>query len=108
VLPFKATAGLHHPFPRYDEAVKARMHGFINLFAAAALVWHHALDATEAADVLDEDDPGAFRFDDAGLSWREWALTVEQIASARELVALSFGSCSFDEPRDDLRALGWL
>jgi hypothetical protein len=108
LMPFKATAGLHHPFPRFDHSVKARMHGFINLFAAGAFVWCRGVSAAEAAAILDDDAPEAFRFDDGGLRWRDHAVSTDEIRRARELFALSFGSCSFDEPRDDLRALGWL
>ena len=33
-------------------------------------------------------------------------VTAEQVATARGAVLTSFGSCSFSEPRDDLRAAG--
>src|SRR5262245_45050790 len=108
VLPFKATAGLHHPFPRFHDGVKARMHGFINLFAAGVFVWHRGIDAAQAAMILDDADSGSFRFDDDGLRYNDLHVSAAEIQSARLAFALSFGSCSFDEPRDDLRALGWL
>src|SRR5262249_52673808 len=108
VFPFKATAGLHHPLPRFDEGVQARMHGFVNLFTAAIFCWSQGLDVVQTAAILDSSDPAAFHFDDHGLRWRDWVVTTEQLRQARHSMALSFGSCSFDEPRDDLRALGWL
>ena len=37
--------------------------------------------------------------------WREWKISTAKITQRRQLVT-SLGSCSFDEPRDDLRALG--
>ena len=54
------------------------------------------------------DDPSHFLFHDGGMSWGALSATVEQIRQARQSSMISFGSCSFDEPRDDLRALGWL
>jgi hypothetical protein len=107
VLPFKATAGLHHPFPRFDRGVGARMHGFVNLFAAGVFAWKRGAGSADVAAMLDEDDPAAFHFD-VDVHWRDLTVSAEEIGQARELFALSFGSCSFDEPRDDLRALGWL
>jgi hypothetical protein len=38
------------------------------------------------------------------LSWRDWRVPTDQIAAHRTFIT-SFGSCSFDEPREDLRAL---
>jgi hypothetical protein len=107
-IPFKATAGLHHPFTRFDPSVQARMHGFINLFTAGVLI-HARSDfgADPILAILDDDDPAHFHFTDAGLEWRGFVASTEEIGRARQ-VALSFGSCSFEEPRDDMRALGWL
>ena len=45
----------------------------------------------------------AFDFDDAGLTWRERRLTNDQLAQTRDRFALSFGSCSFEEPVHDLQ-----
>jgi hypothetical protein len=78
-VPFKATAGLHHPVRRGDE------HGFLNLLAAATA------PVGRIGTVLAQED-GA-------------ALEVEE--SARE-VFVSFGSCSWREPVEGLRELGML
>ena len=99
-VPFKATAGLHHP-------IRAQMHGFINVFVAAALAWYGA-DRAMLIDALEERDARAFEFDDDALHWRGRALTTAQIAAARRDFAHSFGLCSFEEPVRDLRALEWL
>lgn len=103
-VPFKATAGLHHPLPRFDETVRAQMHGFINLFAGGVLTG----DFAELTRILQDDDPSHFRSHDGGMSWGALSASVEMIRQARQSSMISFGSCSFDEPRDDLRALGWL
>jgi hypothetical protein len=109
-LPFKATAGLHHPvraaFPLTYEAdpPRAVMHGFLNVFLAAAFAWHGDRDIEP---VLAETDPGAFRFDDRA-QWLGRSLHTDQVREARLQFAHSFGSCSFDEPVRDLQSLGLL
>jgi hypothetical protein len=95
-LPFKATAGLHHPVRSSERG----MHGFVNVFTAAVFAWRGA-SAQELVDILDEEEPQK-------LSKRVSRLTASQIAECRREFAHSFGSCSFDEPVDDLRELGWL
>lgn len=109
-LAFKATAGLHHPVRAphpltYEpDAPRAVMHGFLNVFLAAAFAWHGDRDIES---VLAETDPAAFRFDDRA-HWRDRSLTAEQVWDARQHFAHSFGSCSFEEPVQDLEALGLL
>jgi hypothetical protein len=107
-VPLKATAGLHHPIRRKDEALGAWMHGFVNLFVAALFASAENFSAETLIDILDDRDPASFHFSDDGLSWRGHGLALDAIDSGRRNVILSFGSCSFDEPRDDLRQLGWL
>lgn len=107
-VPLKFTAGLHHPIRRFDEHVGAYMHGFINVFAAGVLATVHDWDAPEVTAVLVDESAASFVFSDAGLAWRGHAADVEQIRAARERLVLGFGSCSFDEPREDLRRLGWM
>ena len=108
-VPFKATAGLHHPL-RHDRALgngeTARMHGFVNVFGGVTLARLHGLDADALAELLADGDADHFELGDA-LRWRSLSATGAEVADARR-VALSYGSCSFDEPTDDLRALDWL
>lgn len=105
--PFKATAGLHHPLPNDDEAVGARMFGFLGVFGGAALARLHGLGPDDLAELLTDADPASWSLDD-DLRWRSLRASAAEVADAREQAALSFGSCSFDEPRDDLRQFGWL
>jgi hypothetical protein len=98
-MPFKATAGLHHP-------VRGEEPGFINVFVAAAFAWHGQL--APLIYVLEERDAAAFEWEDDRLTWRGTPLTVGEIETARREYAHSFGSCSFDEPVEGLRELGWL
>jgi hypothetical protein len=107
-VPFKATAGLHHPLPRFDAAVPARMHGFVNLFLAGVLVYSRSLPLDQVRRLLDDDCADHFSFTNKGASWLKQRVSTAEIAAARRDFMRSFGSCSFDEPREDLRALGWL
>jgi hypothetical protein len=107
---FKATAGLHHPFrslrPLGNAPVRpsAWMHGFLNLFIAAAIArTGSGIDILE--EVLAEENSAAFVFGADGVSWRSYRLTGNQLQDTRRQFAVSFGSCSFREPIDDLRAL---
>ena len=105
-VPWKATAGLHYPV-RGMHVVEggAVAHGFLNLFVAAVALHAGAVDASRVPEILGETDPLAFIVDPAHVGWREVRLEAEQIAAARER-CVAFGSCSFDEPVNDLRELG--
>jgi hypothetical protein len=112
-LPFKATAGLHHPIRSLHpltytaDSPRAVMHGFVNLFAAAAFAWDGAGRDLLIA-ILTEEDPRAFEFAGDELRWRGRRLPAAQIQTARRDFAHSFGSCSFEEPLAGLRELGYL
>lgn len=98
-VPFKATAGLHHPFPTPSDVPGATEHGFVNLLAAtrAALAGEDDLVAC-----LTETDPDAFDLTTA--TWHRVGadLSVEAVRAALS----SIGSCSIDEPAGYLRDLG--
>ena len=112
-VPFKATAGLHHPLRSVQrctyqpDSPTALMHGFVNVFLAAALLWQGGSEAAAIA-TLEEQSPEAFHFDDRSAAWHNRRLTTAQLREAREQFAISFGSCSFEEPIADLEQLGWL
>lgn len=103
-VPIKFTAGLHHPLRQYRDEAQTKMHGFLNVLAAAVLAAEHKWDAAQATMMLEDEDAGAFKFDDEFMAWRDWRIEVRAISNRRRFVT-SFGSCSFDEPREDLRAL---
>lgn len=113
-VPFKATAGLHHPvrstrpLTSAADSATAVMHGFVNVFLAAALLWHRGSTEADALATLEETSPDAFHFEDKCVTWHGRSLTASQLSSARRKFAISFGSCSFEEPIKDLEALGWL
>jgi hypothetical protein len=106
-LPIKFTAGLHHPLRQYREEVQTRMHGFLNVLGAAILAAEHKWDEKQTAAMLEDEDPKSFSFDDEFFAWREWKIDLKRLKNRRKFVT-SFGSCSFDEPLEDLRALNLL
>jgi hypothetical protein len=57
---------------------------------------------------LEEEFAESFAFTANELRWREHTASVAQIGPARRQGLRSFGSCSFDEPVEGLRALGWM
>ena len=88
-VPFKATAGLHHPL-----AAEGR-HGFLNVLAAC---------------VFEDDDAlvGELELDSDALRWRDREADADELAHVRREQLVAVGSCSFFEPVDELRALGVL
>ena len=106
-VPIKFTAGLHHPLRQYREEVQTKMHGFLNVLGAAILAAEHKWDEKQTAAMLEDENPKSFSFDDEFFAWREWKLDIKWLNNRRKFVT-SFGSCSFDEPREDLRALNLL
>jgi hypothetical protein len=106
-LPIKFTAGLHHPLRQYREEVQAKMHGFLNVLGAAVLAAEHRWDTNQTAMMLEDENVDSFSFTDDFFAWREWRIDINRLQYRRRFV-VSFGSCSVDEPRDDLRALNLL
>jgi len=107
-VPFKATAGLHRPLPNDNPEVPARQHGFLNVFLAASMAMRHELAAGDIERLLELDESEAFQFADAEASLGPYAISLEELEEARLSYAISFGSCSIDEPWEDLQALGLL
>jgi hypothetical protein len=103
-IPFKATAGLHHPV-RHDRD-GFTMHGFLNVFGAAVLARNGLQDQEALESILAERDPTAFSLAGGGFAWRTHAVTAAQITDARHM-ASAYGSCSFSEPLEDLDAARW-
>lgn len=106
-VPVKATAGLHHPFRHLDAATGFHHHGFVNVLVAAALA-ADGEDRETLADVLADEDPASFRIDRAGVAWRDRTMGASTLDSARSDLLVGYGSCSIDEPVDDLTRLGVL
>jgi hypothetical protein len=104
-VPIKATQGLHHPVRHHDPELDTMVHGFLNLFAASSMAFVHDLPVTRLTEIVAEEEAEAFVIDDHSLRWRDLEASAEQIAAARERLLTTFGSCSFQDPRNDLREI---
>jgi hypothetical protein len=108
-VPVKFTAGLHHPIRHFDRGIQAKMNGFLNVFGAAILarVRRIRLPEQQIREMIEDENPSHFGFDERGFGWKQCHALTDEIIAARQFV-VSIGSCSFDEPRADLRAMGIL
>jgi hypothetical protein len=109
----KGTAGLHHAIRgehrlTYEQqSATACMHGFVNFFVAATAADEGA-DEAEIAAILNDGGRRDFSASDDGLEWRGRSFSSEAIRRMRVKFATSFGSCSFEEPMEEMRAMGWI
>ncbi len=113
-VPFKATAGLHHPIRCYRpltyaaDAPKGTMHGFLNVLLMTGFA-RESYRVALLEELMEEEFDEAFAFRDNGIAWRdEHFLTEGHIERLRSKGMISFGSCSFTEPVEDLQGLGLL
>lgn len=107
-IPMKCTAGLHHPIRHYNESVKAKMYGFINIFGAGVLHCCHELNADVLVEILTDENADNFKFTDNSFHWKNYYVLASEVEETRRGFMVSFGSCSFDEPVDDLKKLNLL
>jgi hypothetical protein len=107
---FKATAGLHHPMRCVKpltcepDAPTSIMHGFLNVFLAAVFAQQHG-SVADIGELLEDRSHGNLRFDADSVHWRDQSVSTGHIRDARRHFAISFGSCSFEEPLADLHEL---
>jgi hypothetical protein len=112
-LPFKATAGLHHPvrsrraLTYQAQSPQGTMHGFVNLCCAASVI-HLGGNARDAEKLLEEEDAGAWQVGKDAIQWRDLKWTKDQLATIRGEFLSGIGTCSFEEPMQDLERLEWL
>jgi hypothetical protein len=106
---FKATAGLHHalrgmrPLTYETGCETDLMHGFLNVLVAA---YAAPLEMSPMLpSILEERDIRGFVFSEAGVSWHGREISSGETGFARGEFFLSFGSCSFEEPIAELKAL---
>jgi hypothetical protein len=96
-VPFKATAGLHHAIAHHDGYTGFDHFGFLNLLLAVAAAQKGA-DTNEVEHILAERNPNVVLQHITGLTTHD----AYEVRAAFH----SVGSCSTNEPIDDLRRLG--
>lgn len=113
-VPFKATAGLHHPLRCFkpltyaEDAPQGTMHGFLNMLLMTGFA-RESYRVGVLEEVMEEEFEEVFTFRENGVAWRgEHFLTTGHLERLRLKGMNSFGSCSFDEPIADLQQLGLL
>ena len=113
-VPFKATAGLHHPLRCFKpltyeaDAPKGTMNGFLNLFLATGFA-RAGFKPIILEEILEDEFEESFEFTDNGVAWHgDYFLTTWQLGFVRQKSIVSFGSCSFTEPIADLQEIGLL
>ncbi|GAA3149106.1 hypothetical protein JOF29_006734 [Kribbella aluminosa] len=94
---FKCTAGLHNAVRHTAEDTGFEHHGFLNVLLATRA----SLDGAAHDELIQLLE----RRDGQALAEQARGLTDDQAASTRRWFT-SFGSCSIDEPRNDLTTLG--
>lgn len=104
-LKFKATQGLHHALSHRDPKTGKTQWGFVNLLGAVCLAQGFGpetfgMDRVEAC--LLEESSSQFNFETDRFCWDAFAMTCDEIESARRSHGTTFGSCSLDEPDQDL------
>ena len=113
-VPFKATAGLHHPIRCFRpltyaaDSPRGTMHGFLNMFLMTGFA-REGFRKELLEEVMEEEFAEVFRFEEQAAVWRdEFRLSTTQLETLRTFGIQSFGSCSFDEPVAELQKLGIL
>jgi len=113
-VPFKATAGLHHPIRCFrpltyaTNGPKGTMHGFLNLFMMTGFA-RESFKKKRLEELMEEEFDEVFRLEPDKINWKgNHTLDLTQIEQLRLSGITSFGSCSFDEPVADLQSLGIL
>ena len=123
-IPMKCTAGLHHPIRHFAEEYDAYMHGFINAFGAGIFTsnFPNPENSQERfrmfillSHLIGEQVADNFDFGDKGMIWKMGddrdsiiEFDNDSIRNCRGKNMISYGSCSFQEPIDDLKQLGWM
>jgi hypothetical protein len=93
---FKATAGMHSPCQYKNESVGVLEYGFLSVLQATAAASIHDATVGEVENILNAVEPDFSPF------------TEIQLEQVRAELFNSLGTCSFDDPRNDLRKMGLL
>lgn len=104
-LPFKCTAGLHHPVRHTDPDTGFTHHGFLNLLVATLAA---AAGEVDLEEIIADGDPASFAVERSGVIWRGRAFDASAVQAMRAEAFVGYGSCDFDEPVADLAGLAML
>jgi hypothetical protein len=110
-IPFKATAGLHYPLrgnhrlTYKPDSTSTIMHGFLNVAMLAAIAYQQSVPLDDAIALLEEQSIHPFQFTETAIRWRNYTLSLSDLERSRQQFFYSFGSCSIQEPLDDLHTL---
>ena len=123
-IPMKCTAGLHHPIRHFAKEYDTYMHGFINTFGAGVFTSNFPNPENSQkrfrmfimlSHLIGNQTADNFDFGDKGMIWKVgddrnsiFEFDNNSIKNCREKNMISYGSCSFQEPIDDLKQLGWM
>lgn len=105
---FKATAGLHHPIrgpfrlTYENEAPTSLLFGYLNVFVATMIAFEHFVSENILIEILANEDPERFVFEESQLRWDDLCVSKERVIEFRNRGIISFGSCSFLEPTNEL------
>ena len=105
-IPMKFTAGLHHPIRHYNDSVQTKMNGFFNIFLGGMIAKKYKLECDKLIEILMDESAENFKFERDCFIWKKFNLTNKEIEQFHEENFISYGSCSFNEPREDLTNLG--
>jgi len=108
---FKATAGLPHPIRAQHnltyqaDSPSATMHGYLNVFVAAAFAYEHRLEMDQLESIIASQSVDDFEFQEDQIVWSGKSVSNQSITETRTNGLRSFGSCSFAEPTEELTQL---
>ncbi len=104
-IKFKATAGLHHPLRHFNPSVNTKMHGFFNVFIGFLIAEKYNPSPEILKKLINTESATEFSFTDDFITYENFVISLKDIKNIKESFSLSYGSCSIDEPIDDLKTL---
>ncbi len=107
-IPMKFTAGLHHPYIYKDRQINTNMYGFFNVFLSGMFAKKYDLNKNDIIKILIDKNKDHFQFKENKIKWQSYYITKDEILDYRLKNFISFGSCSFDKPCEDLKDNGIL
>ncbi|MGA2669486.1 MAG: hypothetical protein ABSF32_11330 [Ignavibacteria bacterium] len=104
-VPMKFTAGLQQPIRHYDESLKTKLHGFINVFSAGIFAYCHNISGDLILEMIDDEDPDDFTFKENSFAWKNLYILPDEVKRARNKFMISFSSFSLDMLLEDLSSI---